>query len=105
MAKPEINWDNPTTEDYHKADLKKLTREQALWMIHGGRKNYERYRKDMLKVYSREDMDKDDEFHLALARDKDPEKARKIAESIKDPVLREDCLTELKAWLHACIVD
>jgi len=105
MAKPEINWDNPTTEDYHKADLKKLTREQALWMIHGGRKNYEGYRKDMLKVYSREDMDRVDDFRLALARDNDPQKAQKIAESIENPVLREDRLVELKAWLHACIID
>jgi len=81
MAKPEINWDNPTTKDYHKVDLKKLTREQALWMIHGGRKRYEEHRKLMQKSYSEEDVNKDDEFHLALFRDKDPEKARRIAES------------------------
>ncbi|MBW1975999.1 MAG: hypothetical protein JRI45_10600 [Deltaproteobacteria bacterium] len=99
-----IDWDNLKTEDYRKIDLKKLTREQALWVIRGGRKKYERYREFMLQRYSEEDMKKEDEFRLALFRDKNPQKARRIAESIKDPTLRKDCLIEIKAWQQACIV-
>ncbi len=99
-----IDWDNLKTEDYRKIDLKKLTREQALWVIHGGRKKYEKHRRIMLEYNTPEDVEREEEFTLALFRDEDPQKARCIAKSIKNPTLRKDCLIEIKAWQQACIV-
>ncbi len=78
---------------------------EALYKIHGGKERYERWAKRRLEYYSPEDAELDDLVTLALFKDNDPEKARELALRVKKPSLKQDLLTEIKAFEQACIVE
>jgi hypothetical protein len=77
---------------------------EALYKIHGGKEKYERWAKRRLEYYSKEDAELEDQFLLALFRDKDTKKAEEIALKVKKASLKKDLLTEIKAYKQACIV-
>ena len=90
-------------ENHPKNGLKDLPRECALAVIKGGPYRWAFWKYRLSKHHSKEDARKYEDFKLALFRDNDIKKAREIAKTIKDPVLRKDCFIEIEAFRQACI--